>query len=82
MKAPHKRFVIVLDTDNPVEASVAQSKLEAFGIPCTLKGESASHLYGIMVDGLARVQILVAEDDLDLARQALKPGEVDSGEEA
>ena len=66
-------MVVLLETQDPVEADVVKTKLESFGIPCLLKRESAGHLYGIMIDGLAAVRILVPEESLELARQAIGP---------
>lgn len=43
-------------------AQVYKSKLEAAGIPVLLKYESAGLVYGITVDGLGRVQIMVPAD--------------------
>jgi len=81
MKDQEGRLAILLETTDPVEADVIKAKLESFGIPCLLKRESAGHLYGIMIDGLAAVQILVTEECLELARRAIEPGEQDPPEE-
>lgn len=42
-------------------AQIYKSKLEAMGIPVLLKYESLGPVYGITVDGLGRVRILVPE---------------------
>jgi hypothetical protein len=42
-------------------AQVFKSKLEAAGIPVLLKYDAASLVYGITVDGLGRVRILVPQ---------------------
>lgn len=81
MKHPHEKLAVLAETTDPSEAEVIRSKLESFGIPCLLRSESAGRLFGVMVDGLARVRILVPEESLDLARQALEPGLVDPAEE-
>ena len=82
MKKRRQQWTTLLETESPLEASVIQSKLESFDIPCTLKYESSSHLFGIMIDGLARVKVLVPQEYLELAQQALRPGEVDSPDDA
>ncbi len=76
------RLVLLVETESPIEAEVIQSKLESFNIPCRVESESAGHLFGIMIDGLARVRISVPEESLDLAREALKQGEVDPPDES
>jgi hypothetical protein len=52
-------------------AQIYKSKLEAAGIPALLKYESAGLVFGITVDGLGEVRILVPEDLADKARQLL-----------
>lgn len=74
MKDRDKPLVLLVDTEDPGEVAVICSKLEAFGITCSVQNESAGRLYGVMLDGLARTKIFVTEDDLELAREALKPG--------
>ena len=43
-------------------AQVFRSKLEAMNIPVLLKYESASLVFGITVDGLGKVRIMVPEE--------------------
>jgi hypothetical protein len=42
-------------------AQIYRSKLEAMGIPVLLKYESASLVFGITVDGLGEVRIMVPQ---------------------
>ena len=42
-----------------VEAEIIKSKLVSNGIPCFLKFESAGRLFGITMDGLGEVKIMV-----------------------
>jgi hypothetical protein len=42
-------------------AQIFKSKLEAMGIPVLLKYESASLVFGITVDGLGAVRIMVPQ---------------------
>jgi len=42
-------------------AQIYKSKLEAAGIPVLLKYDAAALVYGITVDGLGRVRIMVPE---------------------
>jgi len=69
------KLALLLETTDPIEADVIKTKLESFGIPCLLKRESVGFLYGVMIDGLAAVRILVPEESLELARAALEPEE-------
>jgi hypothetical protein len=52
-------------------AYIYKSKLEAAGIPALLQYESAGLVYGITVDGLGEVRILVPEADAEEARELL-----------
>ncbi len=47
------------------EAEIIKSKLESYGIPCVLKKEAVSSIYGIHIDGLGKVKILVPEEFAD-----------------
>jgi hypothetical protein len=55
-----------------IEAEVVKSFLESNGIPCILRGETVQSLYGISVDGLGEMKVLVSEKDYDLAKKLLK----------
>jgi hypothetical protein len=52
-------------------AQIYRSKLEALGIPVLLKYESAGLVYGITVDGLGAVHIMVPEPYAAEAEAAL-----------
>lgn len=56
-------------------AQIFRSKLEAAGIPVLLKYESAGLVFGITVDGLGEVRIMVPEDYASEAEALLKDGE-------
>ena len=51
------------------------SFLEAAGIATAVRGETLRHTHGLTMDGLGAVQILVAEADVDQARQLLDSAE-------
>ncbi len=53
-------------------AQIFKSKLEAAGIPVLLKYESAGLVFGLTVDGLGQVDILVPAADAADARQLLR----------
>ncbi len=52
-------------------AQIFKSKLEAAGIPVLLKYDAAGLIYGITVDGLGRVRILVPQSYAADARELL-----------
>lgn len=66
----------------PLEASVVKARLEAGGIPSLLRYEAAGPVFGIVVDGLGRVDVLVPEGLAEQARDLLaeQPGEVPEAE--
>ena len=49
-----------------------KSKLEAMDIPVLLKYEAAGHVFGITVDGLGKVQVMVPSELADQARTLLE----------
>ena len=53
------------------EAIIIKSKLESFSIPCVLKFESAGRLFGITMNGLGKVKLMVNKKDLKKAEELL-----------
>ena len=64
-------LVEVYATQGHLRANVAKSKLEAAGIPAMLSYDSASRVYGLTVDGIGQVRILVRAEDAPEARRLL-----------
>jgi hypothetical protein len=56
-------------------AQIFRSKLEAAGIPVLLKYDSASLIFGITVDSLGEVRIMVPQSYASEAEELLKVGE-------
>ena len=56
-------------------AEQVRSFLQASGIGCILRGESLSKTHGLTLDGLGRVEVLVAEADAGQARELLASAE-------
>ena len=52
-------------------AKIIEGRLEAEGIPSTLKYEAAGVIYAITVDGLGEVKILVPEEEWERAKTIL-----------
>jgi len=57
--------------DGLVEAEIIKSKLTSFAIPAYLKYETAGRIFGITMDGLGKVKVMVPADRLDDARRIL-----------
>ena len=54
-----------------MRASVIKSKLEAAGIPAMLSYEAVSRIYGLTVDGIGQVRVLVRPEDRAEAQRLL-----------
>jgi len=66
-----ENWVMVYETNGPVEAELLRGLLEANQIPVFLSQEGAGKAYGITIGRLGRVQILVPESKSELARQTI-----------
>lgn len=54
-----------------LEAEIIKSKLESFGIPVLLRYEAAGRIFGITMNGLGKVRIMVPRHLLEEARKVL-----------
>lgn len=68
---PSEAEWVVVYTGSHLEAEIIKSHLESEDIPNFLSYESAGLVYGITVDGLGEVRILVPEDLAEKAREVL-----------
>lgn len=66
--------------EGAIEAEIVKSKLESFGIPVLLRYEAAGRIFGITLDGLGKVRVMVPRRLLEEARQVLAAGPAGSGE--
>ena len=57
--------------EGSMEAEIIKSKLESYGIPVLLQYEAAGRIFGITMDGLGKVRVLVPQDLLEEARKVL-----------
>jgi hypothetical protein len=57
--------------EGSMEAEIIKSKLESFQIPVLLRFESAGHIFGITMNGLGKVKIMVPESYLAEAKKIL-----------
>jgi hypothetical protein len=64
-------LVAVYTAQGHPRAHVIKSKLEAAGIPAILSYDSASLLFGLTVDGIGKVRVLVRPEDAEEARKLL-----------
>jgi len=78
--AKRKDLVVVHIAQGELEASVIKSHLECEGIPVMLQYESVGRVFGLTVDGLGEIRILVPQELAEKAREIIKPREV--GDEA
>ncbi|MFC1946187.1 DUF2007 domain-containing protein [Chloroflexota bacterium] len=66
-------FVEITSVQGEIAASVLKSHLESEGIPVVLKYESAGRVYGITVNGLGAVRILVPAEHAEKACHIIEP---------
>lgn len=73
-----EKWVKLTSVWGEVEAQLLKGFLEGEGIPVRLRRHVPPSVYPVTVDGLAEVQLLVREEDLLRAQEALaafRPGE-------
>lgn len=75
------RFVTLSTVQGELAASVIRSHLESEGIPVVLEYESAGRIYGLAVNGLGAVRILVPRELAEEARRIIEPGDFGPVEE-
>jgi hypothetical protein len=70
-KMPENELQELAVVAGSMEAEIIKSKLESFNIPVLLKFESAGHIFGITMNGLGKVKIIVPKSFLQAARKIL-----------
>jgi hypothetical protein len=75
--AKHPGFTVIHVAQGELEASVIKSHLECEGIPVLLDYESVGRVFGLTVDGLGEVRILVPHELAEKARQVVEPRETE-----
>jgi len=68
-------FVVISTVQGELIANVMKSHLESEGIPVLLQRESAGIVYGLTVDGLGEVRILVPQELAEEAKRIIEPGQ-------
>ena len=61
----------LIAVEGSMEAEIIKSKLESFHIPVLLKFESAGRIFGITMNGLGKVKVMVPKSFLQEARKIL-----------
>jgi hypothetical protein len=77
-----KEPLVTVRTAKYLEAQIIKGRLESEGIPVLLSYESAGLVYGITVDGLGQVKIMVPEHLAEEAREILREGEEGENKDA
>jgi hypothetical protein len=76
-----KDFVVVYKAQGELEANVIKSHLECEEIPVMLQYESVGRVFGLTVDGLGEVRVLVPQELAEEAKQIIKPLEFGEADE-
>jgi hypothetical protein len=61
----------LMAVEGSMEADIIKSKLESYQIPVLLQYEAAGRIFGITMNGLGKVRIMVPESFLEEARKIL-----------
>jgi len=72
--------LVTVYTAKYMEAQIIKGRLESEGIPVLLSYESAGLIYGLTVDGLGEVKIMVPKPLAEEAKEILRLGEFTKGE--
>jgi hypothetical protein len=68
METDLKQLIVI---EGMVEAEVIKSKLASFDIPCLLQFETAGRLFGITMNGLGKIKIMVNPADYERAKEII-----------
>ena len=76
-----KGFAVAHIAQGEAEAGIIKSHLECEGIPVMLQYESVGRVFGLTVDGLGEIRILVPQGLVQKAKEIIKPREAGEGRE-
>ncbi len=65
-------FVVIQTVQGQLTADIIKSHLESAGIPVFLQSESVGSVYGLIVDGLGAIKILVPQEFAEEAKEIVK----------
>ncbi len=71
MKKKLKELIVL---EGMVEAEIIKTKLESQKIPCYIKFESVGRLFGITMNGLGQVKVMVPESFYAEAKKLIRIG--------
>jgi hypothetical protein len=66
-----RESLVTVRTANYMEAQIIKGRLESEGIPVLLSYESAGLVYGLTIDGLGEVKIMVPQHLAEEAKEIL-----------
>ncbi len=75
------QLVSIYIAQGELQANIIKSHLESEGIPVMLKHESAGQVFGLTVDGLGQVKVMVPQELAEEAKLIIQPRETDLNEE-
>jgi hypothetical protein len=70
-----EKIVVFRAYDTAVEANLAKTKLDAYGVPCFLTDEHLTNLYPIRNDIFPGVRLYIFENDSQRATEILAESE-------
>lgn len=73
MTEPQEKIIVFQAYDTVMEANLAKTKLDAYGIPCFLTNENFVNLYPIRNTVFPGVQLHIFEIDSEQVRETLTP---------
>lgn len=71
MEDPAEKIIIYQAFDTVMQANLAKTKLDAYGVPCFLTEENFTSLYPFRNDIFPGVRLHIFEKDSDRAREIL-----------
>jgi hypothetical protein len=81
MESSRPDLIVISTVQGELVANVIKSHLESEGIPVLLKYESAGRVYGITMDGLGQISVLVPRELAEKAKHIIEPQEIGQAEE-
>lgn len=75
-------IIAFLEFNHAIEANLAKTKLDAYGIPCFLTEENLSNLYPGQPFAAFRVRLHLFAEDAERARQILDGGNMQLNEDS
>lgn len=74
-------WVVVSVVQGEPVAGIIKSHLDSEGIPSVLERESAGIVYGLTMDGLGQVRIMVPREFAEEAKRIIEPQDIENSEE-